>query len=255
MNRIQQVLSVIVVASTLASCAGKPVKNPVTDTKRAEINTQLGVEYLRKGMHESSLQKLEKAIKQDSRYAPAHDAIAVLYEQLGEVDKADLHYRRSLSLDGKNASTLNNYGQYLCRQGKQEKADNHFIKALEDSIYRFPEMIYTNAGICAGRVPDQRKAEIYFRKALAVNASYAPALKEMIRLSFSQDNYLGARAYLQRYEAKGPLDAKMLWVAVQTEKHLGDKDALAKYMLLLKNKFPDSAQATELRKWENERFR
>ncbi|MEE9421914.1 MAG: type IV pilus biogenesis/stability protein PilW [Gammaproteobacteria bacterium] len=253
MNRIQQVLSVMIVASALVSCARAPVKNPVTNTKKAEINTQLGVEYLRKGMHEASLQKLEKALKQDSRHAPAHDAIAVLYERLGENDKADSHYKRSLSLDGKNAATLNNYGQYLCRQNKLDKADAHFLKAVENPLYRYPEMIYTNAGICAGRVPDQRKAEGYFRKALAKNAAYAPALKEMIRLSFTQDNYLGARAYLQRYETKGPLDAKMLWVAVQTEKHLGDKDAMAKYKLLLKNKFPDSAQATELRKWENER--
>lgn len=254
MKRLQQIVTLFLVV-WLTACVQSPAKKPVDKTKQAEINTQLGVEYLRKGMYQSSIQKLEKAIKQDSRYAPAHDAIAVLYEKLGEPDKAETHYKRSLSLDRNNASTLNNYGQFLCRQKKLKKAETYFLKAAADPLYRYPEMIYTNAGICAASAQDQRKAEGYFRKALDVNKSYPPALKEMIRLSFSQDNYLGARAYIQRYEVQGPLTAELLWIAVQTEKQLGDRNALSKYKLLLKKKFPDSAQANQLRKWEHEQSR
>lgn len=255
MNRLRQVLIVLLVSSFVAACAPTPTKKPVDNRKKAEINTQLGIEYLRKGMYETSLEKLEKAIDQDAGYAPAHDAIAVLYEQLGEFSKADKHYRRSLALDSKNPSTLNNYGQFLCRQGKLDRAERYFLKAAADPLYRHQEMVYTNAGICANRKPDERKAESYFRKALEVNKSYMPALKEMIRLSFSQDNYLGTRAYLQRYEAQGELSADLLWIAIQTEKQLGDRNAVTKYALQLKKKFPDSAQANELRKWEHERAR
>lgn len=255
MNGWQQIGVVLVVASGLSACVQSPSKKPVDNTKRAEINTQLGVEYLRQGQYESSMEKLEKALDQDSHYAPAHDAIAVLYEQLGEVDKADTHYRRSLSLDSKNASTLNNYGQFLCRQKKLDKAEGYFLRATKDPLYRYPEMIYTNAGICAGQIPDPRKAEVYFRKALDKNRTYAPALKEMIRLSYLQDNFLGARAYIQRYEAQGALTAELLWIAVQTEKQLSDKSGESKYAAQLKKKFPDSAQANQLRKWENEQSR
>ncbi len=240
------------VAVWLAGCAQTPSKKPVDRKKQAEINTQLGIAYLRKGMHEQSMLKLEKALKQDSRYAPAHDAIAVLYEQIGDPDKAEKHYKRSLALDSKNASTLNNYGQFLCRQNKLEKAESYFLKAIKDNLYRHPEMIYTNAGICAARAPNQRKAESYFRKALEVNKNYLPALKEMARISFSQDNFLGARAYLQRYEAIAPLTAELLWIAVLTEKQLGDRNAMSNYSRYLKKNFPDSAQASQLRKWENE---
>ncbi len=207
---------------------------------------------MRKGMYESSLQKLEKALKQDSRYAPAHDAIAVLYEHLGETDKADRHYKRSLSLDGKSPSTLSNYGQFLCRQNKLDRAEAYFNKAVKDPLYRYPEMIYTNAGICANKVPDHRKAEKYFREALKRNPAYLPALKEMIRLSYAQDNFLGARAYIERYEAAGTLTPELLWIAVQTETRLDDKNAASRYALQLKKKFPDSAQAVNLRQWENE---
>lgn len=255
MNKWQRVGFLLLIATGLVACVQSPSKKPVDNTKKAEINTQLGVEYLRQSQYEASLEKLQKAIKQDPRYAPAYDAIAVLYEQLGEIDKADTHYRRSLALDSKNASTLNNYGQFLCRQKKLKKAEEYFLKAAADPIYRYPEMIYTNAGICAGKMPDQRKAEVYFRKALSVNKAYIPALREMIRLSFSQDNYLGTRAYIQRYEAQGPLTPELLWIATLTEKQLGDKNAMSRYAIQLKKKFPDSAQANQLRKWENERSR
>ncbi len=254
MKRLQQVVTLFVVV-WLTACVQSPSKKPADKTKQAEINTQLGIEYLREGIYETSHQKLEKALKQDSRYAPAHDAIAVLYEQIGDPDKAETHYKRSLALDRKNASTLNNYGQFLCRQNKLEQAESYFLKAVEDNLYRYPEMIYTNAGICAAKTPNLRKAENYYRKALTSNKKYPPALKEMVRLSFSQDNYLGARAYLQRYEAQGPLTAELLWIAVLTEKQLGDRIALSKYKLLLKKKFPDSAQANQLRKWDNEQSR
>lgn len=221
----------------------------------AEINTQLGVEYLRKGMYEASSEKLLKALDQNPRYAPAHDAIAVLYEQLGEVDKADSHYRRSLALDDNNAATMNNYGQFLCRHGKLEKAEAYFQKALKDPLYRYPEMVNTNAGICVAKVPDMERAEKYFRTALEINELYLPAIREMARVSFATGNYLGARAYLQRYEVQAKLGADLLWLAVLTEDKLGDRDTSASYALLLKKGFPDSPQARELDKWEHERNR
>jgi len=239
----------------LSACASGPAQRQAEGQDPAEINTQLGVEYLRKGMLEESSDALQKAVSQNPRYAPAHDAIAVLYEQLGEIDKADYHYRRSLALDPKNAATMNNFGQFLCRRGKLDEADGYFQKALKDPLYRYPEMVNTNAGICAAKVPDAARAEAYFRKALQINDKYVPALGEMAKLSYSTANYLGARAYLQRYEQLTKLPADLLWLAVLNEDKLGDSGASASYALLLKKDYPDSTQTRDLLQWQNERNR
>ncbi len=248
-------MSSVLLLAGVAACASAPGYKTVDGQDPAEINTQLGIEYLRKGLYQASSDKLEKALSQNPRYAPAHDAIAVLYEQLGEIGKADTHYRRSLALDGKNPATMNNYGQFLCRHDKLDEADRYFQKALKDPLYRYPEMVDTNAGICAAKVPDLPRAESYFRRALAINDKYLPAIREMARLNFATGNYLGTRAYVQRYELQAKLTAELLWLAVQTEDKLGDRDTSASYALVLKKEFPDAPETQTMMQWQHERNR
>ena len=69
----------------------------------------------------------------------------------------------------------------------------------------------------------------------------------MAKLSFETGRYLPARGYLQRYVAAAKHTAESLWLGIQIEQQLGDKDAISSYALLLKNTFPDSDQARLLR--------
>jgi type IV pilus assembly protein PilF len=55
-----------------------------------------------------------------------------------------------------------------------------------------------------------------------------------------------ARAYLQRYSAIAQLNARALWLGVQIERQLGDRDAEASYALQLQKNFPDSQQTKQL---------
>ncbi|MEE9493207.1 MAG: type IV pilus biogenesis/stability protein PilW [Gammaproteobacteria bacterium] len=252
MTRFYRLSLIVALLVLLTSCAVAPKVDPAKINKAARINTELGVMYLRKGQHELSMQKLSKAIEQDVDYAPAHESIAILYEELGEIGKADKHYRRALAIEDDSSSTLNNYGQFLCRQNKLERADKYFQRAFKDPLFAHPELIYTNAGICASQQPDVQKAETYFRQALQVMPEYLPALKQMALLTFSQDNYLGSRAYLQRYGSRAPLTADLLWIALRVEHRLNDTIAEKKYATDLKRRYPQSKEAGFLKKWKNE---
>jgi len=105
---------------------------------------------------------------------------------------------------------------------------------------------YTNAGSCAFNAKDTAKAEQYWRKALEVNPEFPPALLQMGRLSVNQKNYMSARAYLQRFHQVAKPSPESLWLGIQTERVLGDKNAEASYSMLLKNGYPDSPQAKQL---------
>ena len=68
----------------------------------------------------------------------------------------------------------------------------------------------------------------------------------MCEISFKLPNHLSARGYLQRYQQVARHTAKSLWLGIQIEQELGDKDAVSSYVLQLKNNFPDSQEAMQL---------
>ena len=225
----------------------------LTGCATARANTQLGVEYLRKGEYETSLEKLKKALDYDPNYSDAHDVIAVLYESVGKYDLAEEHFKRGLKLNPDNAGGHNNYGRFLCKMKRYKDAEQEFLVAANNAFYVSPELPLVNAGLCLETLPDMQKAEMYYRQALEKDPAFGPALLQMARLSLDSENYLSARGYLQRYQHSTPHTAESLWLGVQTEYALGDHKAWGNYALQLKNNFPGSRQSALLMEWENGR--
>jgi type IV pilus assembly protein PilF len=257
MNYLQTVTVVLLFALS-AGCAtvgedGRPIDKEKNKAEISQANTMLGVEYLRAGNYEMSREKLEKALAADPGNSQAHDAIAVLYEQIGEPDLAEKHYKKSLRLNPDNPRGHNNYGQFLCANKRYADAEKEFLTAANDPFYPTPSLALTNAGLCALRIPDEEMAEKYFRKALEIDPKYPPALLQMATLNYSRSNYMGARAYLDRYRESGQDTPESLWLGIRTEYALDDHRAWGNYALILRNNFPDSPQAAELQKWEYER--
>jgi len=255
---IQQFLPVVLLLALSSGCATVSEDGRVIDMekKKADVshaNTMLGIEYLRLGNYEMSREKLDRALAADPDNTEALDAIAVLYEQVGEPDKAEKNYKKSLRVNPENPRGHNNYGQFLCMQGRYEEAEKEFLRAANDAFYETPALALTNAGLCAMRIPDEEMAEKYFRQALDLDPKYPPALLQMATLNYAGSNYLSARAYLERFREFGKQSPESLWLGVRTEYALDDHQAWGKYALTLKNNFPDSQQAAELQKWEHER--
>ena len=153
--KVAKLLLCTIAALLLTACASSPDQK--TEQKKAaaaaNANTQLGVEYLREGNYEQSRVKLEKALELEPDYAPAHDAIAVLYEKVGESSLAEKHYKKSLKLKPDSARAHNNYGQFLCFQNRHKEATEQFLKAADNPFFATPEVPLANAGMCAARVP------------------------------------------------------------------------------------------------------
>ena len=249
MNIVSSPLWIVVALALLCGCAHTSTKRPVSsDDKRkiAELNTQIAIQHMRERDFELALKKLEKAIDADPGYADAYNASGIVYSQLGETEKAEENFRRSLRIDGDNPLTLNNYGQFLCRRGDHEKGEEMFLAATANPLYRNPGVAFSNAGTCALAANDVPKAEKYFRKALEKDPRIAAALLSMAKITFDSDRFLPARAYLQRYSEVAPQTAASLWLGVRVERELGDRDAEASYALALEKNFPDSEEVRQL---------
>ena len=212
-----------------------------------DVYVKLAVAYMLEGQLDVALQKAKRALSVEPGNAEGHNVIALLYDRLGEKGLAESHFQRSLRLEPQNSYVLNAYASYLCQRERFDEADNYFLKALENPLYKTPEVALTNAGICAQRAGALDKAEAYLRRALTISPGFPAALMQMAQLSFRIGENLSSRAYLQRYlEQAGPTPAT-LWLGIQNERILGDQDAVSSYSLLLKNNFPDSREVQLLR--------
>ena len=234
-------ISVWLLALCLAGCATTnhgTKKAPEKNQRAAKFNVDLGVAYMNEGEFELSLDKLNRALLFDPFSAPAHSAIAVLYNNLGETKLAEQHFRKSLELDPTDSATRNNFGAYLCDQKRYEEAEQEILAAVDNPVYASPAMAYANMGVCAKRIPDLVKAEKYFRLALDKNPRHVQSLTQMVQIAIEQSNYEQAQAFLQRLQAAGSLTAEILW--------LGHEKIANSYGEALLEKFPNSHQAKQL---------
>lgn len=245
--KICQIFGPVIIALILSGCnqatGGGSFDVSERSNEVAESNLNLGIAYLKRGEYEKSLEKLNKALEADSRYTPTLNALGLLYQKLGNNVKAEQYFKQALGIRSNDPYTLNNYGQFLCANDRFDEAQDAFMSAAKNPLYETPEISITNAGTCALKNNHPDTAEKFFRDALDKNPKVPIALIQMSQLSYDQGSYLSARGYLQRYLEVSKHSPASLWLGIQIEQQLGDKNTLSSYALLLKNRFPDSNEA------------
>lgn len=232
----------------LAGCMStkeKPLSKPEPE-RAAEINLEIGIDYLRKGNLPQAKEKIDRALEQNPRNAKAQITAGMLYERLGQSDKAETHFSKAVQLDPQNPEIKNTYGAYLCQKGKYARGEKLALEAAGNPLYRTPEIAYLNAANCARNDGDLKRTEQALRKALAVRPKFGEALFQMADLSYKKTDYLVARGFLERYLEVGRSNAASLWLGVRIERGLGNDDAARNYAERLKLEYPRAAQTKEL---------
>lgn len=213
----------------------------------AEIHVQLGARYLSLGDYAAAKENLETAVEKNSSSVPAHIALAYLYERLNKFDDAKNEYEIVNRLDPDNLSLQNNYGRFLCDRREFDKGSALLEKLSSNLLDSSQWVTYTNLARCKLGTGDKSSAEKYLTRALQQNPNYAPALLEMQKISYQNNNYQAAKDYLQRYLSVAPQTPETLWIAIQTESSLGNTIAVKEYTDLLLEKFPFSNEAKQIK--------
>ena len=232
----------VVLAGLLAACTAH---KKIDSHYAADINAQLGLAYMQQGENERAMEKLRYALSIDPNLATANHYIAELYQRIGQDQEAEKHYRKALAATPTEPMLLNNFGVFLCKQHRLAEAENLFLTAAKQPFYKTPEVAYGNAAVCALEMPDPVKAEEYLRAALRLNPQMPESLYALSELKFNQQDYLSARAFLQRYFDVASASPQSLWLGVRIERKLGDESAAQQYAAQLRQRFP-SAHETEL---------
>lgn len=249
---MKTITGILICATALSFLAGC-VTSTTTSTAKFEESDDaalqyltLGARYYRNGSYELARERLERALELDPKMAQAHYTLALTHEELGNLRLATNHYEQAVKVAPNDLDSRNAYAVFLCRQQEFDDAIKQFDRALKDTDSQNRHVMMTNAGACMTQKPDYAKAEEYFRKALKERSSYGEALVQMAALKFKTEDYLHARAFLQRYLSANKTSPGILYLGVQIEKALEDQRAATDYMNQLLREFPASPEARRL---------
>ena len=233
----------------LAACAN--TQEQAFKRSAAEANFKLGIGYMQSGHFEVASEKLLKALQYDDNYPEAHNAIAVLYEEMREYTPAETHFRKAIELQPDYTLAKLNNGRLLCKHfpGRAAEGESELQKIATDPANAGSSAAeaYAALGVCARQRGDLAQAETWLRQALDSDPNNTVALYELAEISQSQGKTLQGRAFLQRYHAQTRATPKSLWLGILIETAQdGDAHLRRQYSALLSGQFPDSEEARRL---------
>jgi len=244
----EKVIAVLAVCLIAAGCVSTTTRiggvNPDADKgDAADLNYQLGARYYRNGNYELARDRLLTSIELHPKNATAHYTLALVYEKLENLRLATESYEQAVRVAPNDFNVQNAYAVFLCTHGDFDVARRHFDRAIKAPTNDNSEITMTNAGVCMTQKPDHEQAEVYFRKALDRKSDYGEALIQLSVLKFTTEDFLGARAFLQRYLSTNIPTPGVLYLGVRVEEALGDDRASTEYSNRILREFPQSPEA------------
>jgi len=251
-DRFTRLMQVSILGATcflLSACVstttGTPKSVPNTEDA-ASLNFQLAIEYFQKGNYELARDRLILSTELDPKQPVVWSTLATTYEQLGNPRLAEEAHAKAQRVDSGNFDVQNSYAVFLCRQKRYDDAEKQFERSIGAATNDNPELMMTNAGVCFAQKPDYPKAESFFRRALERNPNYGEALLQMTLLKLRAEDFLGARAFMQRFRNANPPNPGILYLCVLIEAELGDERVRLECSNELLRDFPDSEESKRM---------
>jgi len=230
----------------LTACVTAGGEPPVQNKKNSAINVELSIGYMQQNNFEQANQRLLRALDLDPDSSKANYFYALLQEQLQAKEVAEVHYKRAVELDYNNSLAANMYGKFLCLNDREAESEKYFLRAVGNSLYKTPEIAYTNAALCVLKMNQIAKAKTYLEQALSAKSRFVIALIEMSALELSEGNFASAKNYIDRYHIVDRPTARSLWLEIRSEIGINGGSNVKELGRKLELAFPNSI---ELKSW------
>ena len=131
----------------------------------------LGLIFNQLGENEKAKIYFEKAIITDSNYADPHNNLGIIFQDLGENKKAKDCYEKAIEINPRNAHSHNNLGTLFADLDGHQKAKDYFEKAIETEP-NFSDA-HNNLGNLFKKIDEPKKALDCYEKAIEINPDNA----------------------------------------------------------------------------------
>ena len=239
-------LALIACVVLTTGCVSVPVGNKWSVDSRVDIQTRLGLSYMKLGRLEPAALALGRALALAPNDSRANHAMALFQLRISDRAAAEPYFRQAVDTDNDNFSARNDFGGYLCQSGRMEEGLVQFDSALRNPYNDRLYISQLGAGACYVRILNWKEAEGYLLLALVGRPKLALALYQMAEVAFAQADHLRTRAYLQRFFDTGAESAASLLLAVRNELKLQASDLVQLHADRLRTEFPTSSEASDM---------
>jgi type IV pilus assembly protein PilF len=242
---------------SLAGCAlqapSSELKDKVTESdepdaaRRARVRLELASAYFSRGQMNVALDEVKLALAADPTLGPAFGLRGLIYGSLGDHALAEESFRRALQLNPRDVDTMQNFGWYLCQRQRYPEADRLFQDALKSPLNDEVSRTLLTQGICMARGGDLEKAETTLKRAYEIDVGNPAIAVNLAEVHYRRGDYESARFQMRRINAvREASSAQTLWLAIRIENKLGNKQGIDTLGKQLRDRFPQSREASAL---------
>jgi type IV pilus assembly protein PilF len=221
--------------------------NEKKDPKKAvELSVQAARSYIQQGNWDAAKRHLKTALEIDENNAETHESLAQVFWQTGEIEQADIHFRRAIVLDGKSSRVRNNYAAYLYQQKRYQDAESQLDVVCEDLLYERRAAAFLNLGMARMKLKNYAGAKDAFERSQKMERDNTAVVLQLAEVNFRLGSFARSQELFEgfRKDAKRQTPGS-LWLGIRLADKLGDHNAQASYALALKNLYPRSEEYLE----------
>ena len=236
---------ILYVVYLLSGCAS--IQSPGNDNKEiADINTLVNnsMALALRGATPQAESMIKQALAMDPEHVNANNIAGLIYAYSNQPRLATQHFQKALSLAPNDASTLNNYGNFLCEAGNTDQAEQVFLRAATNPNNANPEIAYTNAGLCSVRALDSEKAANFFVTALDFREDNAVAYFHLAQINLDKNLASPALERLRSYARFAKHTPQSLKLGIEIARLLKEPEIENDYLIQLQANFPTSEEYT-----------
>ncbi|MFI4939156.1 MAG: type IV pilus biogenesis/stability protein PilW [Burkholderiales bacterium] len=244
--------AIFVSALLLAGCASNrhgsadgelPTSSDQTNVqKRAAIHLELAVGYYQRHEMKVALDEIKQVLQADPGSSEAYSMRGLIYMDMDETRLAEENFLHAIRLAPNNPDFSNNYGWFLCQNGRPRESIAYFEATLKSRNYTSPGKAMNNAGICSLKLEDTVAAEKYFLRAFQFEPGNTGINLNLAKLYYGRQDYERSNFYVGRVIKAEVYDADVLWLALKIAHKLGDRLAEATLGAQLRHYQPDSLE-------------
>ncbi len=245
-------IGLLLLLSTVTACVTTErggIGSKIDDQKAVEYSVQLARSYIQAGNWEAAKRHLKNALDIDKSSAEIYEALALVFQNTGEVELAEKNYKRSIKLAPKFSRVRNNYAAFLYQQQRYRQATKEWKIVVADTLYPRRSLAYVHLGRSYAQLDELEKAEDALHRAYLMERRNVPLMYELADVYYRLQDYPKSQQFYNAYRSQvKQQQAPALWLGIRLAKQFDNQNDISSYALALKNLYPTSKEYLEYKR-------
>ena len=223
----------------------KTASDQTAADRLSNTRMELAGAYLGRGQPTDALDQVKQALQAKPDNPAAYGLRGLIYAALGDNDKAEESFRRSMQLAPHDGDLIHNYGWFLCERRRFAEADAEFARAIAEPTYRSGARTMLVQGVCQARAGKPQDAERTLSRAYELDPANPTIAVNLSQVLYRNGQYERARFYIRRVNTNAALaSAQTLWLSARIEHKLGQEQQVQAMGAQLRDRFPQAPETT-----------